>query len=538
MTDPPFAFNLWTEPWIRATRPGGTSVELGIGACLVEAHTLAALHDPSPLVVAGVHRLLTAILQAIHAPCDLGDIQALLAAEQFDAKRLEAFAAQYAERFDLFHPTVPFLQSGDVPLDGWKKPEKGLKHDWADPKPIAALFVEVPAETNRSHFHHVTDEGHAVCPACCARGLVTIPAFASSGGAGIHPSINGVPPVYVLPAGTTLFESFALSLVTPNYQPPTADPNRVDAAIWCGPGTIAKNTAVSAVGYLESLTFPARRMRLYPRQETTSCTHCGAHTTMIVSEMLFDMGHWLSKGSSGWEDPFAAFRKPKGRSKRDDAGLKPVRPEEGKALWREYNGLLLAEREEQFRPRVLQQISDLIDRGTLREVQLLRFRCIGIRTDGKAKIFEWIDEELVAPPVILSDLDASDRVDVALGQANDVAYILGATFDRRFRPERDRDGHDAKLVRFKSLRARMLATYWQQLAPHFRAFIDDLAAKQGQEATARAWVTTLIKMGTRVFDEAAAQIGSRADALRARVQAQDECRRWLASKRKGWFNDE
>src|SRR5215207_5920002 len=173
MTDRPFAFNLWTEPWIRATRLDRTAVELGIGTALAEAHTLAALHDPSPLVVAGIHRLLTAVLQAINAPRDLGDIQALLAAPQFDAGRLEAFAARYAERFDLFHPTVPFLQTGDVPLDGWKKPEKGQKHNWADPKPIAALFVEVPAETNRSHFHHVTDESHAVCPACCARGLVT-----------------------------------------------------------------------------------------------------------------------------------------------------------------------------------------------------------------------------------------------------------------------------------------------------------------------------------------------------------------------------
>jgi CRISPR system Cascade subunit CasA len=133
-------------------------------------------------------------------------------------------------------------------------------------------------------------------------------------------------------------------------------------------------------------------MRLYPQQGTAACTHCGAHTTIIISEMLFEMGHWLSKGSGGWEDPFAAFHKPKGRSKGDDVGLKPVRPEAGKAFWREYSGLLLAEREEQFRPRVLQQIGDLIDRGTLREAQILRFRCIGIRTDGKAKIFEWIDE--------------------------------------------------------------------------------------------------------------------------------------------------
>jgi CRISPR system Cascade subunit CasA len=535
MTDQPFSFNLWHEPWIRATRLDNTSVELGIGAALTEAPTLAALHDSSPLVVAGVHRLLTAILQAIYAPQSLDDLVTLLAAGCFDISRLDAFASQYAARFNLFHPTTPFLQTGDVPLDGWKKPEKGQKHDWADPKPIAALFAEIPVETNRAHFHHVTDADHQVCPACCARGLVTIPAFASAGGREIYPSINGVPPVYVLPAGRTLFESLALSLVAPNYQPPTADPRRSEVTAWCGVEIVGKNAPISAVGYLESLTFPARRMRLYPHLGAVACTHCGADTTVIVSDMLFEMGHWLSKESGGWEDPFAAFHKPKGRSKGDDIGLKPVRPEAGKALWREYSGLLLAKREEQFRPKVLQQIGDLIDRGKLADAQLLRFRCIGIRTD-KAKVFEWIDEALEVPPALLNDLNGENLVETALGRANDGAYILESTFDRHFRPQRSMaDRVDQRVVRFKTLRARMQATYWQRLAPAFRDMVFATVNEADQTATEQAWVNTLVKIGKQSFDDAADQVGSRADALRARVQAQDECRRRLAAKRKEWF---
>jgi CRISPR system Cascade subunit CasA len=530
MTDPPFTFNLWTEPWIRATKPDGTPTKLGVGAALAEAHTLAALHDPSPLVVAGIHRLLTAILQAIYAPRDLDDIQAVLSGETFDLARLESFAAQYAARFDLFHPTAPFLQTGDVPLSQQDLP--------IDTKPISTLFSETPTATNRSHFHHVTDESHYVCPACCARGLVTIAPFASAAGRPYRPSINGVPPVYVLPAGTTLFESLALSLVTPSYQPPTADPQRVDTALWCGAGAIGKNDAVSAVGYIESLTFPARRMRLYPRQEHATCTQCGARTATVVGELLFEMGHWLSNASVGWEDPFVAFRKPKARSKNDETGLKPVRPEEGKALWREYNGLLLAEREEQFRPRALQQIADLVDRGALHEKQIFRFRCIGIRTDGKAKIFEWIDEELVAPPAILSEPLIEDAVDQALKQANDAERVLTSTFNHHFRPERDRSGYDDKLARFKTIRARMVASYWQRLAPQFRMFITTLAQDTDRDTTARNWAATLLLIGRQTFDEASAQVGNRADALRARVEGQAECYRRLHSKRKEWFDEQ
>lgn len=538
MSDPPATFNLWSDPWIRVTRADdGGEAELGIGVCLAEAHCLAALSDPSPLVVGGTHRLLAAILQAIYAPRDPGDIAALLRAGKFDPALLEQFAAQHVGRFELFHPTAPFLQTGDVPLDGWRKPGKGQKNDWGEPKPVASLFVEVPAETNRTHFHHVTDEGHRLCPACCARGLLTIPSFVSSGGAGNRPSINGVPPVYVFPAGSSLFESLALSLVGQEFQPRAADPARAGAAIWSEAPVVARGGQVSAVGYLESLTFPARRMRLYPQTGRCCCTACGQPTSLSVGSMLFEMGQWLSEGSGVWDDPFAAYRKPRGRAKSDD-GPRPVRPEEGKALWREYSVLLLTEQEDQLRPRVVQQLAKLIDRGALPEDRSVRFRCIGIRTDGKAKFFEWLDEALEAPPALLTDDHAAQYIGEALGRAGEVELALRFAFDRHFRPERDRGGYNDKLARFKSVRARMLTDYWQRLAPQFRRFVNDLTTEDGRGVVAAAWVDSLIREGRAAFDTAAEQVGEQAEALRARVEGQHACRRKLAKLRKEWLDGE
>lgn len=538
MSDPPYSFNLWTEPWIRVTLPEGGEAELGIGECLARAHTLAALSDPSPLVVGGTHRLLAAILQAIYAPRDLGALAALLQQGQFDEARLVQFAAAHAERFELFHPTAPFLQTGDVPLDGWRKPGKGQKNDWGDPKPVAVLFAELPAETNRSHFQHVTDESHQLCPACCARGLITIPSFASSGGAGIRPSINGVPPIYVLPAGEDLFESLALSLVSKDFQPRGADLQRAERALWSGPQTIGKSAAVSAVGYVESLSFPARRMRLYPQPTVGPCTACGRRAQARVSTMLFEMGHWLSEGSGIWEDPFAAFRQPKGGSKQDDAGPRPVRPEEGKALWREYSGLLLPRREAQLRPGVVRQVAKLIEQGALAELQSLRFRCIGIRTDGKAKVFEWLDEALEAPPALLVEDAAAHYVDEALRWADEVRFVLESSFNHHFRPERDRGGRKPELARFKSVRARMVADYWRRLAPLFRRFVYDLAAADDRDAVARGWASALLQIGQQCFDAAAEQVGERSDALRARVEAQAACRYRLRKTGKEWFGEQ
>jgi CRISPR system Cascade subunit CasA len=538
MSDPPVRFSLWSEPWIRVTRCDGGEAEVSIGACLVEAHTLAALSDPSPLVVGGTHRLLAAILQAIYAPRDLGEVAAVLRAGQFDRDRIEAFATRHAERFELFHPTAPFLQTGDVPLDGWRKPGKGQKHDWGEAKPAAALLAEVPTATKRTHFWHVTDAQHQLCPACCARGLIALPTFASSEGAGVRPSINGVPPIYVLPAGDSLFQSLALSLVVPDYQPRAADPDRADLAAWSGDAVIGKSAQVSAVGYLESLTFPARRARLYPQSSAACCTNCGQPAAITVSSALYEMGHWLSEGNGPWDDPFAAFRKPRGRSKGDDSGPKAVRPEEGKALWREYSVLLLATDEGQLRPGVVQQVAKLVERRALPETQRVRFRCVGLRTDGKAKLFEWLDDSLEAPPALLNDDDAAQHVEEALSRADAVRFITETSFDHHFRPERDRGGQNAKLARFKTVRARMSTDYWARLAPLFRGFIDDLARSEDRGAVAAAWVDALVREGRRAFDTAVEQVGEGADALRARVEAQAECRRRLAKVRKEWNGEQ
>ena len=522
---PSFRFNVWFDPWIRVVRCDGRDDEVGIGACLTDAHELAALSDPSPLVVCGTHRLLTAILQSIYHPRDIGDIAAVLRTAMFDRDRVQAFANRFAARFNLFDAHAPFLQTGDVPLRS--------NHN---PQPVARLFAEIPVATERSHFTHTSDDSHRVCPACCARGLVTVPAFASSGGGRLRPSINGVPPIYVLPDGDTLFETLTLSLVSDEYLPPGADPTRADQAIWTSdPPVVGKNCDVSAVGYLESLTFPARRMRLYPQAGSVFCTNCGRQTDMFVATMLFEMGHWLSKQTGVWEDPFVAFRF--SSQQIAHAGLKPVRPGEGKAIWREYAALVLDEGRAGLRPRIVRQLARLVERGALTGRRRLRFRCIGLRTDGKAKIFEWRDEALEAPPVLLHDPDAAAYVGEALRQSHEAAAMLKSAFERHFRPERETGGsNEQKFIRFKTVLERLIADYWRRLGLHFRRFVNDVSDARRRDAAARQWATLIIKEAQACFRTALDQTGDRADALRIRVEAQAECERRLHARRKEWLD--
>lgn len=57
------SFNLWYEPWIDLECLDGSIERVGIGPALLEAHRYRAIVSHSPLEVAGIQRLLVAVLQ-------------------------------------------------------------------------------------------------------------------------------------------------------------------------------------------------------------------------------------------------------------------------------------------------------------------------------------------------------------------------------------------------------------------------------------------------------------------------------------------
>ncbi|MCB0195948.1 MAG: type I-E CRISPR-associated protein Cse1/CasA, partial [Anaerolineae bacterium] len=203
MTQSTPSFNLWHEPWITVERLDGKLDILNIRQVLTKAHHIRALYEPSPLDGFSIHRLLVAILQDAYQPESRRDLKKLWQDGQFSTALLQPFEQRYAARFDLFSAKAPFLQSADLSL----QPAKTDK-----PKPVGYLLLEQPAGTAVTHYTHAYDDTQQFCSHCAAKGLLVIPAFASSGGAGIKPSINGVPPIYVLPGGQTLFASLCASL--------------------------------------------------------------------------------------------------------------------------------------------------------------------------------------------------------------------------------------------------------------------------------------------------------------------------------------
>lgn len=523
---PPIAFNLWTDPWIDLERPDGTVERQGIAAALLGAQEFLGIFSTSPLEVVGIHRLLTAVLQDALHPQTLRDLQPLWQAGCFPAEAIQAFGAEFAQRFDLFSAQQPFLQSSDLPLT----PQKG-----APVKPVTYLAPEFPCATAVNHYHHLLDDQQAFCPVCCARGLLVLPAFASSGGAGIKPSINGVPPVYVLPDGRTLFDSLAASLALPPYQPAVRD-SQTDRPWWRREALVGKSVEALSVGYLESLTYPARRVRLYPTAAQTTCTRCGAVTPLVVRSMTFEMGLSRPKDAPFWRDPFAAY------FLREKESPLPLRPVAGKALWREYASLFLSlpaeplgKKRAPLRPALVDQLAWMEESGVGPKDGWLAFRCVGIRTDMKAKIFEWTDTGVDVPLALLQSGDAGLDVEECLRFAVECEGTL-ADVAKKYLNENRKKGE-----RFAHARAAMMDAYWGALAEPFRGWIADLAdaytlprgERQTRSAELRlAWFRKSVETAHKALETTLDQVGTDGRSLRLRFQCLEEASQYLYGKLK------
>lgn len=510
------SFNLWSEPWITLERPDGTLARVSLEETLLRADEFRAIYDLSPLVIVGVHRLLTAILQDILDPQRPPDLKHLWTERRFSKFKVCDFGERYAHRFDLFSESEPFLQSADLPR---QPPKRATKI-----KPITYLMPEFPAGTEVTHYRHGAAEDSVFCPTCAARGLVIIPPFATSGGAGIKPSINGVPPIYILPGGNTLFENLAASLMLPDPQYQPAAASIIEDAAWWKREPIVKHKAiVHEVSYLHSLTFPARRVRLHPELMEQPCSRCGQESTWGVRTMVYQMGESRPKDAPFWFDPFAAYRI---RGKKEPV---PIRPLESKALWREYAALFLpsANAEETGEstkpPSVLYQLAN---EGLRDDVFIYPFRCIGMRTDMKAKVFEWIDAGFDVPLSLIHDIGGGEQVRLAIDFATDCARIIASTFRRTFTEEGRQSEHHA------TLRSRMVDAYWATLAAPFRSFVLEVAAPEARELTLCTWVNRVVEEANAVFKTYSEVVGSDAASLRQRVTGRRICSIRLSKRRK------
>jgi CRISPR system Cascade subunit CasA len=516
-------YNLWTEPWIGLEHTDGEIKSLGLKQTLLHAHEFRGLYEASPLVIVGIHRLLTAILQYSLHPTRESQLKKLWNLERVPEELILEFEEKYADRFNLFSHDRPFYQSADIPIE----PHKG-----DNIKSVAYLTPDIPSGSESTHYHHGAQSEQIFCPRCVADGLVCLPAFSTSGGAGIKPSINGVPPLYVIPGGKTLYESLVRSLTLPGYQPEVRSES-TDLVWWERQPVIPRSSELNEVGYLHSLTFAPRRVRVYPEAVECICTCCGKSSRWGVKQMIFDMGESRAKDAPFWFDPFAAYKI------RETKSPVPIRPQEGKATWREFGSLFLKsvdhdtpstekenKKDKTLRPKILDQIA-VLSEGELTYIQV---RCIGLRTDMKAKVFEWVDTGFEVPAALLRDEDAADWIEKSLSFAKECEKTISNVFRQCF------GGTSKKQERYAQLKSEMMEDYWKELAEPFREMVLQYSTRQDRADLYSQWMELVIRTGKRGFSRAASFTGDDAERLRQRYQGEKLCNIYLSALKKKEMN--
>jgi CRISPR system Cascade subunit CasA len=489
-------FDLRDEPWVPVIRKDGKSDELSLRDALRDAPNLREVRDPMPTVEFGVYRLLVALALDIFELSSADDLETLLSVGEFDAKQVNKYFDDWADRFDLFHPKYPFLQS------------PGMKDE--KPKPLAGLVHPLPSGTNANHFHHGDEREFGVCPAAAARLLTTIAPFMTAGGAGLSPSINGAPPWYVLVRGATLFETLCLNCQAVRDQIPHAEGDEPPA--WRSDRAVSAKRRNSA-SLCESLTWRPRRIQLL-RGGPGRCSLTGRESRVLVREMKFSAGF---AAGFDWTDPNVAYRI-------GDDDRTVLRPREGKAVWRDTAPIALLRKDtyqsesgKRFdRPAIISQFARLHEREMLKESAPLELSIYGIRTDMKKKVFEWHREQLSLPVPLVLRTQFHGLAQQAMVQAEKVDYALRQAI-RKVYP-RDGAGNGRA---YESLIARAQNDFWNSLRPHYTEFLEAIAALGDSEdpALTKRWRDAIRQIAERALREAIEDIDTDADALERQTAA-------------------
>lgn len=276
-------YNLVDEKWIPVLCRDGKLKRVGIHKAFEEASRISQIATTNPMDRVAILRFLLALLYWCkgNPPDEIPD-------DSFPSawfKKLD----ENMDCFNLLGDRKRFYQ------------DRTARRTRA----VTDLIQEIPAGNNFWHFRHSTDQKDGLCPACCAMGLLRLPLFSVSGLSGpgepsLMAGINGVPPVYVVPWGKSLFETLLANWVTcKNIGKPAWDQSA------------AGYTQDGDVPLLTGFTLLPRRVLLHdPIKEPATCISCGTKTAVIQTCEFQTAG---KQENDKWNDPHVIYLESKSR---------------------------------------------------------------------------------------------------------------------------------------------------------------------------------------------------------------------------------
>ncbi|MGH3757667.1 type I-E CRISPR-associated protein Cse1/CasA [Actinophytocola sp.] len=429
MSDPstrPLSFNLIEQPWLLVRDRDGRVSELSVVDMFRRSHELAGLVGDVPTQVFALTRMLLAVLHGALCPRSVADWEALWDADQLPVSDIASYLDRHRSRFDLVHPTTPFMQVAGL------RTEKG---ELSDP---SKLIADVP--NGHRFFTTRLGTGLSLSFAEAARWLVHCHAFDPSGiksGAVGDPRVkNGKGyPIGVawsgllggiLPEGRTLRETLLLNLIPRDFGDVAGDVV-ADVPVWerepLGPAEQPPEGLIPA-GPVTLFTWQSRRVRLHV-----------AHGR--VTGVLICNGDALMPQNMHTTETHTAWRRsePQQKKLRLPVAYMPLEHNVERVIWRGLAAMLpdRARRQgSEAASRVSAMVSEwlglLSTEGVLARDYPLRMRTIGMTYGGQSSTTEEIVDDALSLQAILVAQDAAALKGAALDSveaAENAARALG-----------------------------------------------------------------------------------------------------------------
>lgn len=492
-------YNLIDEKWIPVRFLDGTRDELGIGDTLLRSKEIATIEDPSPLVVAALHRLLLAVLyRALAGPTDIDQAKALFKVGLPDDK-IMAYLEKWRDRFWLFDEKYPFYQ-----VSAYDPQDKQGKKDW---KSWPAIAAEHNASNAKVLFDHIDIATAGSIPSrIAARWLIACQTFVLGGGNSDFVYTKSAPSataVIVLPLGIQLHDTLLFSLVPENKEVLVAD-----RPIWeqesISLASLKNGITRPPIGVVDLYTWLARSIKFNLEGDGG-----------VLSKLTFASGVGCS--SEDYLDPMLGYRV-------DDKRGKLAIQFRDRGLWRDFDSLLPDN--SNLAPRVIDHATALTKSN--RERFPHSVIVLG-QLNSKAKIEYWRMERFALPKALAGECSIRTQIRQLLSDAEETQKFLwfacrSFARDLLSRGEREPTGKDiSSFVEQMPVNSR----YWTTLEFRFHEILREYALEQDPEDIRYLWLKSVRDTLKRAWEQHSTSVSSGdAWAIRALVKAEEPiCRK-------------
>ena len=479
------AFNLLEEKWLPCVMSDNALRDLSLSEVLIKACDVREMVGDSPPVTIALHRLLLAILhRALSAPTDPDNWNEISEAKVFDRVKLGNYFEKWKHRFDLFDANHPFYQSvstGENVQDG------------------AIIQLYFQGKNNATLFDHSTITiPKSVSAAEAARLLIAFQAF-DFGGIKADGSAQTAPllqSAIALIKGENLFETLLLNFHRYDGVKPFNFRLAQDLPAW------ERDTETAAVerlpdGYVDLLTWQARRIYLQPQQDETGAT--------IVKNTVIMRGYALPKTIARHaKETMIAFRAPKDKT----GDYFPVGFSETRALWRNSLSLFQTVKDETIRPKMLDWLDDLVNEEYLNRASGLPIEFYGLAAD-KGKLLFWQKESFYLPLGYLNDSELLQTLRDAIQFAEETGFVLKSGIKKL-----------AEKLETDATNFTAMPMYWSRLELSFQNLLTNLP--KDKQAAMSEWCGFVLSTAADAFRQTANSLSGAAREQKAIVEAESE----------------